>query len=231
MYNLKLFLIDFYCWLRKLHFAVCHPHKAVASVCTQTHMTQHLWRSESSLNSALFFPGGRGRESVGIEREGGRGRRMTMWSGLWSIAPRWLKFPACQAWWIWLKIKESRGLRRADEWMNEWTLLQLYPLLHPKKKKHSPITLGGNSKTFLPRFRTKMFWCQAWLREVHSRNKHPPISQTPDSEKSPGRDRERQKGHKTPKSCRKTGDSSAFINEPPLHYMYKHKVYAGQTAA
>jgi len=55
--------------IKKTTVAMCHPHKAVASVCTQTHMTRHLWRSESSLNSALFFPGGRGRECVGIERE------------------------------------------------------------------------------------------------------------------------------------------------------------------
>lgn len=78
------------------------------------------------------FPRGERKRAYG-DQEGGRGRRMTLWSGgFWSIALRWLKFPACQAWWIWLKIKESGGPWRADEWMNE-LCCSFTPYLIPKK--------------------------------------------------------------------------------------------------
>lgn len=46
-----------------------YQYKVALSLCTRTHMTQHLWQSESSLNSALFFPGGRAWAWRGRERE------------------------------------------------------------------------------------------------------------------------------------------------------------------
>ncbi len=171
-------------------------------------MTPHLWRSESSLTSAIFPR--RERESECWDGEGGSGRRMTVWSG-GSIVPRWLKFPACQVWWIWLKIKESRGPWRADEWMNELCCSFTH---YPIQRKTLPNNPRRQLWDFLPRFRTKMFWYQAWLKEVHSRNKRPPFFQSPDSEKAPGRERERDK--RDTKHPRKTGDSSAFSNATPF---------------
>lgn len=86
--------------------------KVVVSLCTWTHMTQHIWQSESGLG----FPRGE------RERKSGEGEREEWRSGagggFWSGAPRRLEFPACQGWWIWLKIKESGG-PVTGVWMNE----------------------------------------------------------------------------------------------------------------
>lgn len=181
--------------LRKLHIAECHPLPPSISI-KQRRLCVHrfTWLNISGgLNPALtllcFSQGGE-EERVWGSRGREREKNDAVEWGVLEHCPALAQISRLSS--LMDLAKNKRKWRpMMGGWMNEWTLLQLYPLLHPKKQ-HSPITLDGNSETFLPHFRTKMFWCQAWLREVHSKNKRPPFSQSPDSEKSPGKERERE---------------------------------------